>query len=591
MADKVVWWRLKYPERAYAYVCEYLFGETVADIDPKYYPVVNHAIENVLFADDYFTEREREIYKMYIMENMGITSIAKAIERSPERVRQVMAKTMRKLHASRIMRKIEKQIEIPLKESMEFRDARNNYNNKKVYLDSWPKNQALILKAYLLKKFFPKETFEDGDFVCRITRSGTMSRLVPYDTLIESVEESGMTYEEFFSDISYENCELLNQFFMETPYIKDGSEIRTVPTVPYIDFNEIARNQKTPLYVKPQVIDPTPFSNPKVNVNYAGEVFEPRGVGDDLPAYILNPWLYKCASYPGCIIWYLRDIKIITECDRMVVRYLDKKIADRFYDAVNACISDEAQIKALRALFNDTTTYQYEEEVVTATNTLRKNYEKVRAILLTPTGSEKGKFMAETDNKFRELRRDRVQNILKPAQLTRQINDLCYYKRVTSYSSLVTKVINEEITSLDLNNDPASIRIINRLLAQIRYINYSTGGKIFNISNVVIPHLAIVYEHGSDRSKTAMKRKTEKMDQLDNRSIPMNKHVYNASVTNPRVVEALNKANIKTIGDLIRAVRSDRDLCEIPGITQEDVYGLLIYTAYVNNDCTFIIKK
>ena len=251
------------------------------------------------------------------------------------------------------------------------------------------------------------------------------------------------------------------------------------------------------------------------------------------------------------------------------------------------------QIKALQALFNDTAAYRFEDEVVKATNTLRENADKVRSILLTATGSEKGKFMTESDKNFREFRKMPVQNILKPAQMTRQINNLLYYKNITSYSKFVTMVINEEITTFDLKNDVASINILNRMLARVRYINYSTGGgNIFGLGNVVIPHLAVAYDYGKNLSKNVVERKTKNIEKMDTDPIPEDKYVHNAKVTNSRVVKALNEANIKTIGDLMRALyRSDRDLCEIPGITQEDVYGLIIYAAYMNNDCTGILKK
>ena len=72
MAENVVWWRLKYPERAYAYVGPFLFGKEVADMDPKYYPAMIHAVERCIFTDDYFTERERDVFKKYVMENMSI---------------------------------------------------------------------------------------------------------------------------------------------------------------------------------------------------------------------------------------------------------------------------------------------------------------------------------------------------------------------------------------------------------------------------------------------------------------------------------------------------------------------------------------
>ena len=593
MAKNVVWWRLKYPERAYAYVGPFLFGEEVADMHPKYYPVMIHAVERCVFTDDYFTERERDVFKKYIMENMSIAAIAKSVGRSPERIRQIFAKTMRKLHGRKITRKLEHMLMVPLSESQEFRDARYNYEFKNVYLDSWPKNKVLLLRPYLLKKFYPNATFEDGDFTCCITKSGTISRNVPYQVLIETIEESGLSYEEFFSDITYDNCELLNQFFMEAPYIKKGSEIRTIPTVPHINFYEIARNRREAAYEKPQVIDPTPFSTPRTCVSRSGVVFSPRDTSDELPGYILNPWLYKCSPSPKCIIWYLRDIKIIDECDRMVFHYIDKKIADRFYDAVRAVIAVDDQIKALQALFNDTAAYRFEDEVVKATNTLRENADKVRSILLTATGSEKGKFMTESDKNFREFRKMPVQNILKPAQMTRQINNLLNYKNITSCSKFVTMVINEEITTFDLQNDVASINILNRMLARVRYINYSTGGgNIFWLGNVVIPHLAVAYDYGKNLSKNVVERKTKKIEKMDTDPIPEDKYVYNAKVTNPRVVKTLKQANKKTIGDLMRALyRSDRDLSEIPGITQEDVYGLIIYAAYMNNDCTGILKK
>lgn len=614
-STKKKWIEYDYPERVYRFCAEDVYSSFYNKeygVPEKYNSVIAHIVEDELFNNPYFTEREREAYIARARDGLTYKNAAAKMGVTTERVRQIVLKMERKLHKRSILRRINVALEVVINENREFAEAHGNYNHALITMDEWNSDQVYAVKKYLFEAFYDgsnkKQLAEDDQFL----RHGAFSVYGNYAMIIDAVVRKGIIIEDLFCDVSYEVSELLNWFFMEHPFILDDAPEDTLPSTLYIDYNEVIRvkrsrpvlNEEEPEEVSIEVIEEEAKNDPKPSIRdlvktflpddgieygdvFKDEFFPIKDLGD---GFTLSPFFYSILPQEKAAVWYLRDIKVVNKYDRMLSNYDDSKLLMNFEKALSSIITDPDTIKYFYAALKQPNKEENDLILRKIGEMLRDNADEFRSIMFDPTKNTKAIFMEAVDTRYDKYYKTPVQLMIEPSQMTLPIKKMLDREDIRTYRELLEKVLCYDITTASVENDKASIRALNRLMARVPFINYTRDGdeKKFNIKNITICHLKSMGENDPE-IQDVFDYKVTMGDIYGRIDLGRNIAIYNLMVTNDRTVDALNKANIKTVADFVRAIReNDVDLCLIEGITKDDVMNLLIYAAYINNDLTVL---
>ena len=109
---KNTWNKMVYPERAYEWIRQSVVGGGFDYINKKYNPIILRIMEDYLRESDDINDRERKLYDLYIVKGMNQAEIAVEFGVSYERIRQLLAKLGRKLHARKPVCEIHKKYDL-----------------------------------------------------------------------------------------------------------------------------------------------------------------------------------------------------------------------------------------------------------------------------------------------------------------------------------------------------------------------------------------------------------------------------------------------------------------------------------------------
>lgn len=235
MSSIAEWMKLKYPERAYSWIRNDVFySDFFEDVEEKYNPILLHAVENYIENFGVLNEREKELYKLIIEQDMPYTAVAPLFGITQVRVRQLFMKASRKLYARKCVLAadaLRRNIVNPVAREL-FIDPKRNCDAD-FYESSWEQISAIRLQNYIVYRLNEYAESED-EFVGRAS----------IRNILNVIKSKGTTIEAIFNDIDYEYCEMMNRFFMEHPYIDPDDPESTIQQTLYIDYNEVLRHKK-----------------------------------------------------------------------------------------------------------------------------------------------------------------------------------------------------------------------------------------------------------------------------------------------------------------------------------------------------------
>ena len=228
---------------------------------------------------------------------------------------------------------------------------------------------------------------------------------------------------------------------------------------------------------------------------------------------------------------------------------------------------------------------------------VRKDCDIVRALVLGETDAVRSQFMLECDTAYKNNYNKNIEYFLRGVKLTKYINKFFRdHPEIRLVDDFICEVINGTITTASFNNDEESIRIINTVITRAPFISYDIGG--FDISkfkcyNIKIPHLKFIKnERVSHKSfDEIIHDKSANADKFDATPLTMDTAVvYDLKVfeNETEYYKIINNAEIKTIGNLVRAVMKNYDFCGDAGVSMETSRRIFIYVAYLEDEITAV---
>ncbi len=566
----------KYPERGQAWVMENVCCNK--DIRPDFLPAALSVVERMLKSDE-FTDKEREVYQHYIVECLTLNETGKLMGISGSRSREILMHAARKLHSRKNIKIFNTAMEIPLREAEKFtiaREVRKEYFES----DNWSIEETRKIYAYLSDHFtfFWYSRGEEKGY-CPIR----------YDQLTEALEKEmeSTTLEELFHDIDEDVCELMNQYFMDHPYINYGDVPRAVPKTLYIDYGKILRNRKPKTY-DPKVIDPmkheTFIDRVKAYKVKLKEMENEAKIPDDEPISepcTMRYMLYFTLPRPDNIFYFLKDSGLLNKYDVMISKKQHKQIADRFmYWAENKYHGK--YLKTVNAVFiarnlRDDPDWKTNLDEIAGRLSHKHGQHATRIAILGNMNVIRSDYMAESDEVFSKNRNRPIEEVIAEYDLSDTSIRTIGHLNAKTYGDFAKMVIDWKVTDAAFFNNWADINKVNQMLTDIKYIYYSTDGT-FDDKSIVIPYLM-------EYKKVA----NEDVDYLKRRAIRMSSDVLlrpiiinQTKVITQKHIDALRNYEIRTIMDLINSNKKGFNFANVSGMTPYAAKMILIYMSYLN---------
>ena len=565
-----------YPERGQAWVMENVCCNK--DLRPDFLPAALSVVERMLESDE-FTDHEREVYQHYIVESLTLKDTGKLMGISSSRSREILMKAARKLHSKKNIRIFNTAMAIPLREAEKFttaREVRNEYFES----ENWSMEETRKIYAYLSDHF----TF---CWYSRCDENGYC--LIKYYQLIDALEKKmeTTTLEEFFRDIDEDVCELMNQYFMDHPYINYGDVPRAVPKTLYIDYGKILRNRKPKTY-DPKVIDPmkheTFIERVKAYKYKLKEMENEVKIPNDEPISepcTMRYMLYFTLPYPDNIFYFLKDSGLLNKYDLMVSKKQHKQIADRFiYWAENKYHGK--YLKTVNAVFSarnlrDDPDWKTNLDEIAGRISYKHSRRTTRIAILGNMNVIRSDYMAESDEVFQKNRKCPIEEVIAKYDLSDTAIRTIGHLNAKTYGAFAKMVIDWKVTDATFFNNWADIYKINQMLSDIKYIYYDFDGT-FTDKSIVIPYL-MEYKKVANEDVDYLKRRAVRMSSdILLRPIIMNQ----TKLITQKHIDALKNYDIRTIMDLINANKEGFNFANVSSMTSYAAKMILIYMSYLN---------
>ena len=577
--------KMVYPERAYEWIRRNVFNGWLDYINKKYNPIILRIIEEYLRESDNINDRERKLYDLYIVKGMNLAEIAVEFGVSYERIRQLLAKLGRKLHAKKLVSAIHEKYDLMVDpDEIRYNEELDHYTQD-IYMGEWDRDEWNKLQRYILNRIneylYPNIQQHDASI----------------SDILAIMEDNNITMEDMFNDIDENMADMLNWYFSENPYRTEDYEKDEPATVLYLDYAEVLRNRKCELPKDKKSSHRKKNSGQYKSEYYYGETYlgpDKVPMKDGIP----NISFYKLVNYPTNVIWFLLDAKVISRIDWRETKLTEKELAANFMGYVYRKMNDNKAATAFTQFFmhNDDSLID-EMSVYSLFCAVRKDCDIVRALVLGETDAVRSQFMLECDTAYKNNYNKNIEYFLRGVKLTKYINKFFRdHPEIRLVDDFICEVINGTITTASFNNDEESVRIINTVITRAPFISYDIGG--FDISkfkcyNIKIPHLKFIKnERVSHKSfDEIVHDKSVNADKFDATPLTMDTAVvYDLKVfeNETEYYKIINNAEIKTIGNLVRAVMKNYDFCGDAGVSMETARRIFIYVAYLEDEITAV---
>lgn len=582
---KNTWNKLVYPERAYEWIRQSVVGGGFDYINKKYNPIILRIMEDYLRESDNINDRERKLYDLYIVKGMNLAEIAVEFGVSYERVRQLLAKLGRELHARKPVRAIHEKYDLMVDPDEIRYDEELDHYTQDIYMSEWDIEVCCRLQGYILNRIneylYPERQMHHPSI----------------SDILGIIEDRHITMEEMFNDIDETMAEMLNWYFAENPYRTEDYEKDEPATVLYLDYAEVLRNRKLVLPKGKKSSHRKKNPGQYKSEYYYGEMYlgpDKVPMKDGIP----NISFYKLVNYPTNVIWFLRDAKVISGIDRRETKLTEKESAANFMGYVYRKMNDDKASTAFTQFFmhNDDSLID-EMTIYSLFCAVRKDRDIVRPLVLGQTDAVRSQFMLECDTTYKNNYNKRIEDFLSGVKSTKYIDNFFRnHPEIRLVDDFTCGIINGTITTASFDNDEESIRIINTVITQAPFINYDIGGfdtSKFKCYNIKMPHLKFVKnERISHKSfDKIVHDKSVNADKFDVTPLTMDTAVvYDLKVfeNETEYYKIINNAEIKTIGNLVRAVMKNYDFCGDAGISMETARRIFIYVAYLEDEITAV---
>lgn len=577
--------KIVYPERAYEWIRKNVFNGWLDYINKKYNPTILRIIEEYIRESDNINDRERMLYDLYIVKGLNQAEIAVEFGVSYERIRQLLAKLGRKLHARKLVRAIHEKYDLMVNpDEVRYNEELDHYTQD-IYMPEWDRDEYNKLQRYILNRIneylYPNSQQHDASI----------------SDILAIMKDNNITMEDMFNDIDENMADMLNWYFSENPYRTEDYEKDESATVLYLDYAEVLRNRKCD-FPKDKKSSHRKKTTEQYKTEYCyGEMY----LGPDavpMTDAIPNIPFYKIVNYPENVIWFLRDAKVISAIDRRETRLSEKESAANFMGYVYRKMNDDKVSAAFTRFFmyNDDSLID-EMDIYSLFCAVRKDRDIVRPLVLGETDAVRSQFMLECDTTYKNNYNKNIEYFLRGVKLTKYINKFFRdHPEIRLVDDFICEVINGTITTASFNNDEESVRIINTVITRAPFISYDIGGfdtSKFRCYNIKIPHLKLIKnERVSHKSfDEIVHDKSVNADKFDATPLTMDSAVvYDLKVfeNETEYYKITNNAEIKTIGNLVRAVMKNYDFCGDAGVSMETARRIFIYVAYLEDEITAV---
>ena len=582
---KHAWNKMVYPERAYEWIRKNVFNGWFDYIDKKYNPIILRIIEEYIRESDIISDRERMLYDLYIVKGLNQAETATEFGVSCSRIGQILFKLTRKLHAKKLLHEISEKCDLMADPNKVMYNEELKHYTQVIYMGEWDRDEGNKLQRYILNRIneylYPNSQQHDASI----------------SDILAIMEDNNITMEEMFNDIDENMADMLNWYFSENPYRTEDYEKDEPATVLYLDYAEVLRNRKCELPKDKKISHHKKNSGQYKSEYYYGETYlgpDKVPMKDGIP----NISFYKLVNYPTNVIWFLRDAKVISRIDWRETKLTEKELAANFMGYVYRKMNDNKAATAFTQFFmhNDDSLID-EMSVYSLFCAVRKDCDIVRALVLGETDAVRSQFMLECDTAYKNNYNKNIEYFLRGVKLTKYINKFFRdHPEIRLVDDFICEVINGTITTASFNNDEESIRIINTVITRAPFISYDIRG--FDISkfkcyDIKIPHLKFIKnERVSHKSfDEIIHDKSANADKFDATPLTMDTAVvYDLKVfeNETEYYKIINNAEIKTIGNLVRAVMKNYDFCGNAGVSMETARRIFIYVAYLEDEITAV---
>lgn len=582
---KNTWNKMVYPERAYEWIRYYVLDGLFDYINEKYNPVILRIIEDYIRESDNINDRERKLYDLYIIKGLNQAEIAVEFGVSYERIRQLLAKLGRKIHGRKIICEIRKKYDLMVNPDEVMYNEELDHYTQDIYMPEWDSYACRKLQRYILTRI-NEYLYPD----CQM-REPSIS------DILSIMEDKNITMEDMFNDIDENMAEMLNWYFSENPYRTEEYEKDEPATVLYLDYSEVLRHRKPVLPKGKKSIRRKKTSEQYKSEYHYGEMYlgpDKVPMKDGIP----NISFYKLVNYPTNVIWFLRDAKVISGIDRRETRLTEKESAANFMGYVYRKMNDDKAAAAFTQFFmHNDDSHIDEMAIYSLFCDVRKDRDIVRPLVLGETDAARAQFMLECDTTYKNNYNKHIDDFFRGVKSTKYIGSFFKnHPEIRFVDDFTCGIINGTITTASFNNDEESIRIINTVITQAPFINYDAGGfdtSKFKCYNIKMPHLKFVKnERVSHKSfDEIVNDKSVNADKFDATPLTMDTAVvYDLKVfeNETEYYKIINNAEIKTIGNLVRAVMKNYDFCGDAGISMETARRIFIYVAYLEDEITAV---
>lgn len=559
MYERIITAKMKYPERAIAWI-NYWYDGILDNIDPKYNLYIVHIFENILNTDPYFTERERRFYKKYIVDEMTQVDVAENEGLSKSRVREIINKTGRKLRCKNIRNTVSQKIyivNIQDEESIALR----NYTLPIISASPEYNYRRIKFNEYLLDKINPK------------------TKVVSIRDIIEKMNRNNISIEQLFSDIDIDNAEYLNQYFMDHPYLDPDDCNDRVPKTLFIDINEVLRRKESKGLIKKNL--KCMALDALRNIDY-GEIYTDEIYRCELTEKnCLHPSVYKSFEYPDNLIMFLLDSGVIDKYDIRAFGDNDKELARRFIKTIDVVLigSDLPNI-AYDAFVNGNCSNIPDDFYYALRDKIKERLTVIKLNVIGKTTGVYAMFLRNFSRQYNKYKDYPFDTNLFKMKSTKKIDKMIYRKGPMTYGDFVEKVINYEITSADVDNDIASVTILNTILAHVPYVSEYALDSTSPYNGVAFGSLKITTEKGKKRDKIDIyEMKKPYARKYEDEFLKADTYVYNLKVLNEDIVRDLKSAGINTTASLIRAAIDGFNFCSLLSISLPDCLNIYIYVS------------
>lgn len=582
---KNTWNKMVYPERAYEWIRQYVFGGWFDYIDKKYNPTILRVMEEYIRESEDINDRERRLYDLHVVHGLNQTETAVEFGVSYERIRQLLAKFRRKLYSRKLIRVLNEKYDLMVNpDDVRYNEELDHYTQD-IYMPEWDSYACRKLQNYILTRIneylYPEPQTHEPSI----------------SDILAIMANKNITMEEMFNDISEEMAEMLNWYFAENPYRTEEYEKDESATVLYLDYAEVLRNRKCELPKDKKSRRRKKNSGQYKSEYYYGEMYlgpDKVPMKDGTP----NISFYKLVNYPTNVIWFLRDAKVISGIDRRETKLTEKESAANFMGYVYRKMNDDKAATAFTQFFmhNDDSLIDG-MTIYSLFCAVRKDRDIVRPLVLGETDAARAQFMLECDTTYKNNYNRHIDDFFRGVKSTKYIGSFFRnHPEIRFVDDFTCGIINGTITTASFNNDEESIRIINTVITQAPFINYDAGGfdtSKFKCYNIKMPHLKFVKnERVSHKSfDEIVNDKSVNADKFDATPLTMDTAaVYDLKVfeNETEYYKIINNAEIKTIGNLVRAVMKNYDFCGKAGISMETARRIFIYVAYLEDEITAV---